>query len=455
MRLCKTNGSLDEALDQAVRGVVQDASGVFTEGLWEGVGHAACGFFFGRTLTFLLEQQNARTVASPLGKLLVPDMAVWRQIAEQSAWARSDTRTSELVLISAARFTNEQRVKAWAMCDYLFHWRPELLRELERSKTEQVRTPPEVEQEFQRRTGLSLETIDLEWRDFFGRNGELRAAMAADPLGDPKGRERKVREQSRAIVDLVNELRCASLRGPIGFHFAEDLGTAAALAYADDLARWEAEQKKPPASRSPKAPKTAPALPDAVGRTVLFARGADSAAAVSRWACRPAWRDTLLHPGRGLLGARQGGNGLAVDLTDPVAPVTSGLPLCWPRHRQAGVPGSAEVADLGPRVAAALAAVSPPPGPVVGMPITLHFHRELPETELAQVTAAVSADGRNRVGVLVPCQGRGPDDAVPGCVAFVPLEPLPSGAWVEVGWTLPGKLLGKGEHFPVVQFLVQ
>ncbi|MCA8966781.1 MAG: hypothetical protein KDC48_18010, partial [Planctomycetes bacterium] len=111
VRFVKTNGGDAEALDQAVRGVAQDALGILTDGLWEGVGHAMCGFFFGRTLTFLLEQQDAKTVASFTQKPLVPDMAVWKQIAEQSAWAKSDSRTSELVLISAARFTTEQRVK--------------------------------------------------------------------------------------------------------------------------------------------------------------------------------------------------------------------------------------------------------------------------------------------------------------------------------------------------------
>ncbi len=64
LRLHKAAIGIDAARDQAVRGVVQDVIGVQTDGLFEGLGHAACGFLFGRSLTFLLEQQKERTVAS-------------------------------------------------------------------------------------------------------------------------------------------------------------------------------------------------------------------------------------------------------------------------------------------------------------------------------------------------------------------------------------------------------
>lgn len=447
-----------EALDQTVRGVVQDALGITTDGLWEGVGHAACGFFFGRTLTFLLELQNERTAAGARSKPLLPDMATWRQIAEQSAWAKNDTRTSELVLLSAARFTTEQRVKAWAMCDYLFHVNPDLVLELDKSQNDKIRSAPEVEAEFQKRTNLSLTAIDGQWREFWGKNEQLRKAMAADLLGDPKGKDRALREQSRAVVDAVDDQRVAAMRGPVGFHLAGDAATLAAMAYADELAKVEAENKKIDADPVKKAKGLLP-LPEppaVIGRSVLFARGVKPEEALAKWLARPSYRDALMHPGRGLLGARATKAAFALSLDDPVLPTKKGLPLCWPRQHQTGVPGSAVVGDLGPRAIEALAKEGKQPTDVVGMPITLHFARPMSIAELGVVTADVFAGNLRAHGVLVRYVGDEPaDDQAPGCVAFVPFEPLQSGTEVEVTWTVPRALLGKGEKFQPVRFVVK
>jgi hypothetical protein len=451
VRFYKTNGGEPEALDQAVRGVVQDAIGVLSDGLWEGIGHASCGWFFGRTLTYMLEQQNSKTVASGSQQMLVPDLAVWSKIAEQSAWAKSDTRTSQLVLISAARFTVEQRVKAWAVVDYFLHWRPELLRELDLSQTREIHSPPEVETEFQRRTSQSLPVIDEQWRAYWGKSEELHKAMASDPLGDPKGKERAVREQSRAIVDAINEARAAAMRGPVGFHYAEDVGSLAALQYADELVSAEQAQAK-----KPKVPVPMPVLPAAVGKTTLWARGNKPAEALEHWLCRPVWRDALLHPGRGLLGARQGKNAFALDLSDPVVPTKDGFPVCWPRHQQMGVPGKALVADLGARAIEALGKVGKKPTDTVGMPLSLHFARAMQPLDLGVVAATVYRGNQRLEGVLVRYLGEGDaDDVADGCVAFVPLEPLESGAEIEVTWTVPPLLLKKREPFPAVRFLVR
>lgn len=450
VRFCKTNGGDEEALDQAVRGAVQDAIGIYTEGLWEGLGHAACGFLFGKSLTFLLEQKDERTVATWTQKLLVPDMAVWREIAQQSAWSKSDTRTSELVLISAARFSTEQRVKAWAICDYLFHWRPELLRELDQSRSKDILTPPAVEAEFLRRTGLSLPQIDHDWREFWGKAEALQKAMAADPLGEPKGKDRTLRSEARALVDAVNTLRAAARRGPLGFWFAEGPATQAALGYGEQLVKAELDQQKKPKETIP-----VPPAPAAIGRTVLWSRRTDAAAAVLDWWPRPSWRDALLHPGRGLLGATRNKHCVVLDLADALAPARGGLPSSWPARGQVAVPGAARAADLGPRALAALAAAGRQPGDVVGMPLSLHFHRAIGDADLAAITARVYAGGLRVEGVVVGWQGAGPDDdTAAGVIAFVPLAPLPAGSEIEIEWTLPKALLGEDEKFAPVRFTV-
>ncbi len=453
----------DEAdRDQVVRGVVQDAVGVLTEGLWEGLGHAACGYFFDKTLTFLLEQAHERTSAGGTQKPLLPDLETWRKIAEESAWAKSDTRTSELVLVSAAKFTAEQRVKAWAMCDYLMHTRPELLRQLDESQSPARHTPPEVEAEFLRRTGVNLAELDTAWRELWSRGEALRKAMRADPVGDEKAKDHAARVAARGVVDLVDEARLQLRRGPLGFYLGQGGDVATAATYVEQLVKAQQLQKK-----NPKLVVELPQPPALLGRTVLWADTAEPAVAVATWLQHPALRDTLLHPGRGLLGAAQAKQGWLLDLDQPVASLQRGAPQAWPVDGAVDVPAAARVADLGARVAAALAAAGHTDA-VVGMPVTLHFWRPMPGLGLQRATCRVGAAGGTVDGVVVACQsfahggesvrqadGSLPDDpadaSADGSVAFVPFAPLPAGE-VSVRWTLPPGLLERGQEAPTVRF---
>ncbi|HEU4419730.1 MAG TPA: hypothetical protein VFT55_12395, partial [Planctomycetota bacterium] len=437
--------------DQAVRGVAQDASGVTTEGLWEGFGHVSCCLLFGRTLTFLLEQQHERTVAQWTQRPLLPDLSVWQQIAEESAWAKSDTRTSQLVLISAARFSIEQRVKAWAVCDYLMLTRPELLLELDSSQTKEIHTPPEVEAEFKKRTNVDLPTFDLEWREYWAKDAPLRKAMATEPIGDEKAPDRAQRVRARSLVDAVNDARAEAQRGPVGFFVAAHGEVETVVKYGEQLARAEAENLK-----NPKVAVPLPTLPPAVGRSVFWSRRPDPASAVAEWMMQPALRDVLLDPGRGLCGAPLVAANWVLDVAMPAQATKTGAPLCWPRDKQTGVAGRATVAALGPRATTALAGKGKQPNDEVGMPLSLHFGRPMKPAELARIGCRVYVGHQAAEGLLVLYEG--PDseaDAAPGCLAFIPLQPMASGKEVDVEWTFPKDLLGPKDTKIQVIFTVQ
>ncbi|MFK7740053.1 MAG: hypothetical protein AB8H80_06980 [Planctomycetota bacterium] len=472
LRVHKGENGLPVCQDQAVRGIVQDALGVDTEGLWEGAGHMACGFLLGRTLTFLQEQLKERTAASHVTRRLSPDLDVWQQIAQESAWSKSDTRSSELVLIRAARFTNEQRVKAWAICHYLAHWRPELLMELDRSRGKGPRTPPDIEAEFLRKTGVSLPKIDSDWRTFWARGDELRKAMVRDPLAALPKRAKKTGERARQLLSAVNAARAAARVGPLGCFLDSTPEFVAVRRYEKDLIKAERELKKQEARRKKgkKAkPVEMPVRPEAIGRSVLWSRTKKPLDAVAEWMAQPRLRDMLLAPGRELFSVASDpgvgyvlGAGLARSMR-------RGAPLAWPRHRQREIPPSASIAGLDFVVRKKLQELGLAADAVIGMPLTLHFARKVqPAPLMQQVRCRVFANNLPVKGLVVHYVGtdaertaaescNGP--AADGLVAFVPLQPFAAGAQVDVQWDVPQVLLvearDRAKVFPPVVFTVQ
>jgi hypothetical protein len=443
--LNKSNGD-EELLDQTVRGVLQDAAQLKADGLWEGIGHAICGIFFGKTLTFFVEQQKGRTVTTWQPRPLVPDMKVWMEIAAESAWSKNDTPTSRLVVLSGAKFTNEERVKAWAIADYLFRTRPELLVELEASRPQSGSDAGEVEANFRKRTQMDTRAIDDQWRKYFGKGEALRAAAAAAPRGS-----KEEVAAAKSIVAAVNETRAAADRGPIGYYVSDTADFKAALGYVDAMGKAEKEAQK-----VPKVAVVMPTQPECVGRSVLLFAGTDQGAAIAQWMLAPGARDILLHPGRILLGASKTKQAIALDLSEPAKPTTTGLPLTWPRDKQTNVPASCTVSQLPGWLQEMLAAKGKSADAVVGMPLSLHFSRELLPTEISSVTCSLTADRGELDGLLACAQRDGiPAEVAQGCFVFVPLEPLPKNRVLKVEWSVPPMLLQKREKFAPVTFTLQ
>jgi hypothetical protein len=344
-------------------------------------------------------------------------------------------------------------VKAWAIVHYLMHTRPEWLLELDQSQSKDIRTGPGVEGEFLKRTKGDLTKIDADWREFWGHAVDLRKAMATDPVPDEKAPDRAVRVRARSLVDAVDVQRAAAMSGPAGFYVANGADAAAVQKFDEQLGKAEADRRKRPKEEIP-----LPTAPPVLGRTVLLSRQKDAAAAVGEWMRSPALRDLLLHPGRGLFGASVYAGAWLLDAASPAQPTKTGGPQAWPRQGQTGVPASACVSELGPRAIAALAAAGKQPGDTVGMPLSLHFFRQLSPLLLNGVECRAYAGNMAARGVLVVYALAAPEgdaEVVDGCVAYVPLEPLPAGASIEVQWELPPGILGKNEKFAPVTFTVK
>jgi tetratricopeptide (TPR) repeat protein len=444
LRLYVLDGEgVDVLLDQTVRGVVQDALGFKVHGLWEGIGHAACGLLFDRTLTFFIEQQAGDTVTNYTPRPLVPDMSVWREIATESAWGRNDTPTSRLVLLHGSKFSNEERVKAWAMVDFLFRHDPSLVSLLEELPGSGRGDPPSIEAEYERRTGERLIDLDAEWRRYWGQDKRLREAMAAPA----EGVEKAVAEAQR-LAWQINDARVDAGRGAVGFRLVDDEDSRSVHDWFAAVERHEREQQKPRAK-----PADPPSPPACFGRTVLGVPPGKGVGLVSEWIVDPMLRDLILHPGRDFVGIRIGSKWKTISLTDPLREIRRGAPFCWPADGQS-IQGMVTVVQLGAGLRQAMAAAGRTGDDPVGMPLTLHFSRDVGRNVTSRIGCHVqSQSGQVLRGVLVEVESSEGGAGI-GCMAFVPTEPLPAGE-LQVQWSLPRQVLGDGETFPPQRVVVQ
>ncbi|MEQ1633840.1 MAG: hypothetical protein ABL997_15775, partial [Planctomycetota bacterium] len=413
------NGTGDDFLvDVTARGVVQDAAGIENEGLWEGLGHAAVAFLFDRTLSFFMEQPHGNTVTTWKPKPLLPDMESWRQIAQDSAWAKNDTPTARLVLLQGHKLTNDERVKAWSMCDWLLRVDPTLLMQLAASKTETIRDPDAVAAEFHKRTDMQLADLDQAWRDYWGKGQALRKAMAAPPSG-----KKEAVADARSLWTAILQARAAADAGPGGFVLASSADAESAHAWMAAVAKFHEEQRrakanpKKPVQQGP--PPEPPAPPEVLLRTVVHHTGSDPTAAVLEWMAVPALRDYLLDPGRTMFACSKGPHGFVLELDDGAPRTLRGGGACYPRDGQRDVPMA-----LGDGA----------------MPVSLHFFREVDGGLLNSISCEVTAGGERIPGTLEIVQGKSGLGAL-GCVAFTPRSPLPSGE-VEIVWKVPQPLRG-------------
>ena len=424
-------GTGDDFLqDVTARGVVQDAAGIDLHGLWEGVGHATVGVLFDRTLSFFVEQPQGSTVTSWKPKPLMPDMESWRLIAAESAWAKNDTPTARLVLLQGDKLSNEERVKAWAMCDFMMRTDPGLLLDLAACKTTEVRDPDAVMAAFEKRTGRTLLSIDDAWRSYWGSGQALRKAMAQPPSG-----KKEEVQDARLLAQAILRARARADACPGGFVLANSAESQSVHAYFVAKEKWEQEQKraKAAAKGAPLPPSQPPVPPSAIGATVAVHEGTDADAAVRAWLGDPALRDFLLDPGRSMWAVGKGKHACVLELFHPVEPLKRGTPIVWPVDGAKGIPSAHAGA---------------------GMPVSLHFHRDVDLGLLQQVSCVVRAGGQQVTGSLVVLQGEAARGAR-GCVAFVPTSPLPAGE-CEVAWSVPLQLIGgKGATQPKARFVVE
>ncbi|MEQ1634409.1 MAG: CAP domain-containing protein, partial [Planctomycetota bacterium] len=173
------SGQADVAamIDYAVRKVGEQYSRTRRDAVVEGAGHAVVGLFFGRNLIMTVaEQKEGGTVAGrSQNRFELPDLEVWKELARDLAFEKASAPAAHLPLISVAKFSNEQRIKAWSFADYLLRRDPQLLLALDATVGD-AKNDFDVMTAFFAATKLQLRDVEEDWRVFYtGDSAALRA----------------------------------------------------------------------------------------------------------------------------------------------------------------------------------------------------------------------------------------------------------------------------------------
>ncbi len=178
--------SMEQVRDHVVRKVVQDYTAVRTNAMHEGVGHALCGYFFNKTLEFMVAQPRGKGTSAGKReiKILMPDIEKWNEMAEEVAWEQGATPANRLPFLTANKMTNEDRIKAWSFCLYFFRRNPGFLQALDSTKAKGAHGPAHVDEKFEEAAHVPLGQVEKEWREFLTEPDRLLRFCKKDWGGD-------------------------------------------------------------------------------------------------------------------------------------------------------------------------------------------------------------------------------------------------------------------------------
>jgi hypothetical protein len=418
--------------DLAVRWVVQDYSGMRSDAMVEGVGHAVVGMFFGRNLVFTVGREKVEGTVSgerESPKLLLPDMDTWRDLAVDLAWSHSGTAAARLPLLKAAQFPTDGRIKSWSFCDYLLRRDPRLLRDLD-AAAPKARTEPEVHGEFTERAKLSLLEVEAGWRRFWTEDSELKRAI----LGKSTPLEATSKE-APAWLEEFNGARQQYGASPVGWSAQLSIDCRQHVGYlkANKGERGAAAQQTQQAGKTGFSSSGRAFAQSAIVWTGKVKK------ATEQWMLLPGYRDAILNKNIDTVGLYADGGIMVLDADRGRAVKAAVDSAWWPDAQQNGrareaVPGAVDVDLLGPEVERLLNDNGRGRQKKVGLPLTMHTYGAAAK----DLSCTVTSQGETIEGFLVQGTGRNRRTSAPGLWTFYPAEPLRRGLDVHVTWKWDG-----------------
>lgn len=435
--------------DHAVRQVAVEWGGFRSDALREGIGHAVVGWFFGRNLIFNVAQQKdeGRTsTGTNAQRFNLPDLSIWAELAADLAWDRTDTPAAKLPGISAADFSNADRIKAWSFCDYVLRRDPKLLRVLDSTFTVgRKASESDVAKRFAEGSGgLALDALDGEWRRFWTEDSAILRAIRnkQTPLD-------AVSKRAPEFLAEFNRLRGSHGAKPVGWSAEYSADCRQHGLYLEANKGERGPQKEHAQDPAKKGGSLGGRM--FASRALVATDAGEPGATVEDFAAWPGYRDAVLNPALVTIGLWTEGKLLVMDVSRGIdAGVNQAV---WsPRGTSVGaslpsdagadlvVPNEVASAALGAELEALFAARGKKPGKTIGWPITMHFFRSGSLPRAASIRCTLRLENKDEVPGIVHVAESGASrrSAAPGLVVFYPLAPLKRGARYTVEWDWEG-----------------
>ena len=439
--------TMEQVRDHVVRKVAQNYTAVRTHALREGVGHALCGYFFNKTLEFMVARPSSKGTSAGKReiKVLVPDIEKWKDMAEEVAWEKGATPANRLPFLIGNNMTNEDRIKSWSLSLYFFRRNPGFLQALDSTVRRGAKGPAHVDEKFEEQAHVPLGLVEKEWREFLTEPDRLLNNCKRDWGGTepllPAWKNlmiainRRRIEHGQAFFGWRNEFS-ENLRDLLEVDSARRYILTGQLPDKDkrseNLEKWLATGSEPWLRCLPVGLKTKPAK------------------LLAQWLDLPGYRDLLADPRGQWLNLYSRGNDAFLE-TRPTGPAGTRLSRIYPERDATKVPRSLLVRELGPSVRQKLIQMKVEKPKKVGYPLSIHFFDKLPAGR-GEMTCSVSAEGTKIDGFI-----HRPEDSqlrvlsAPGMAVFIPLLPLPPNQIITVTWTwrVPGQdqPLGRRDSF--------
>lgn len=432
------------AYDLAARYVAQGFAGLRCDAMVEGMGHAIVGLLLGRNLAFTIgEDKGNETVAGRARrrKLEVPDIDVWRELAVESAWESTGTAAAQLPFLQAASFPTDARIKSWSFVYFLLLRDPELIRRLDESPSDKVRTALHLRETFTARTGIHIDLLDRQWREFWTKDTPVLRVLR----GGETGALESVSDDAGDWVAAISSLRTAieSAHKGLGLRAVQwsEAYSEACKLHADWLERNRSERGPGREDSIDLASDGAtPELALFAAQSLTYTGALKSDKAVEQWLTWPGFRHVLLNPGLHTVGAYVAKSIVVLDVHRGVT-LEQGYGFAFPFPSAQGLPHDVELVELGPEARRFLEGKGVK-GKRVGYPIT--YHRFTPggglETTPGFYQCELLANGKKTVpGAIFIDEHGSKRSSGRGLVVFFPLQPLEKGASYTYRWTLGGK----------------
>jgi hypothetical protein len=435
-------------LDGAVRAVAQAYSGFRTDALREGIGHTFVGMFFNNNRQFVVDQreQLRTTTGEEDLERYSPNFDTWKDLALEAAWQLGDgTPAARLPVITADKFPNDARIKAWSFCDYVVRRDPTLLRDLDGLADQN--NPIDVEKKFTAdHDGLSIAQLEKEWKDFW-----TEASPVLKAIRDNNEPLTAISKDVKKWLEEFNKARKAQNSTEVTWSESYSGRCRDHVLYlgANEDARGPAAEQDQDIDL-----EGGSHLGGMFAQMALVATGARKPKDLFRaWLDLPGYRDALLNNALATVGLYAEKSIVVMDCIRGVRrlPKGEGGYRVYPGAKASGIPVSVRVADLGPELAELLDRHGHGDKEVLGYPISLHhFGTGGVGGARDSYRCAVTIRGEPVEGVLhVADGGANRHTSAPGMIVFYPLEPLRKGARVEVVWTFEH---GQGTSRSAVEF---